>query len=174
MIEDYSVYEEHRNQIKSGDLLIWDKGSGSLISNFLINLVRFFTRSEYGHVGIAWKVNKRLFVIEAVIPHVRIIPLSSKDVFYHVPMSIEWSEESESFLLSKVGLEYSIIDCINAYIGRTSTDMNKWQCAELACEFYRYSGIDIKRAYEPGLLVKTILAAIDTKIILISNFKDQN
>ena len=52
-------YEEIRDQIKNGDVLMY-KGRG-LISS----IIRWATRSPYSHAGIAARWNERLMVLEA-------------------------------------------------------------------------------------------------------------
>ena len=69
-------YSEYRDQIKSGDLLAWSHRGFRSWHDFKVQAVRLFTQSEYSHVGIAWVVGGRVFVIEAVEPRVRIFPLS--------------------------------------------------------------------------------------------------
>lgn len=157
-------YEQHRSQIRSGDLLVWSKNKQSKISNMLLFFIKLFTQSTYAHVGIAWKIGKRLFVIEATIPQVRIIPVSEYDEFYHVPLNIDWKREYEVFLLDKIGLSYSIFDAVNAFLGKCLEKDDRWQCAELANEFYRSIGIELGDAYTPGDLVEAVLETQGTSI----------
>ena len=79
-------YANIRQHIKSGDLLAWSHRAPwwASLRDCKIALVRLFTRSEYCHVGIAWVLGGRVFVIEAVKPEVRIYPLSKLAPFYWV------------------------------------------------------------------------------------------
>ncbi len=160
-------YVQHRSQIRSGDLLVWSKNGHSKLSNFILFIIKLFTQSTYAHVGIAWKIGKRLFVIEATIPQVRIIPVSEKDEFYHIPLNIEWKKDYDVFLLDKIGLDYSIFDAINAFLGKRLEKDDRWQCAELANEFYRSIGIEFGEAYTPGDLVEAVLETRETSIYKI-------
>jgi len=146
-----------RSDIASGDLLVWKKSKFSKTSNFYLNLIRFFTRSEYAHVGVAWRIDGRLFVVEASQPVVRIVPVKEADEFYHISMDIAWTEFSENWLLDKVGLKYSILDAVRAYLGKTIEDDRRYQCAELANEFYKLHGINLSYAFTPSLLVSEAL-----------------
>lgn len=123
-------YEAARGKIKSGDILAWSHRGWSSWYDFKIQLVRFFTQSEYSHVGTAWVVGGRVFVIEAVTPLVRIYPLSKLGTFYWIPDFNVWTKEKEELALSYVGTQYSQIEALAAFFGR-SVVPDKMQCAKL-------------------------------------------
>ena len=151
-------YYSYRRKIKSGDLLVWNKGAGNLLDTVSLFLIKLFTLSEYVHVGIAWRVAGRLFVIEATMGGVRITPLSKRAEFFHLPMGIKWLKSYDSFLLDKVGNSYSIMSVIKGYLGLyVNTKDAKWQCVELANSFYKYTGIDFNDIFTPAKLVTAIL-----------------
>lgn len=153
---DYYLY---RRKIRSGDLLVWDKGSGGVFTGLILFFIKLFTLSEYVHVGVAWKTAGRLFVIEASLLGVRITPLSKKKSFYHVPMNLTWTKAHDCFLLDKIGHSYSIKDAIKGYFGTiTPGEDDRWQCAELATVFYKHVGLDFGKSYTPAKLVKSVLA----------------
>ena len=164
-------YLDYRNNIQSGDLLVWDKGTKTTISHLTLEAVRLFTRSEYAHTAIAWHVAGRLFIIEATMPEIRIMPLSGKEDFYHIPMHINWQRDYENWLLDKVGLEYSISDGVRAYLGNTTEDDNTWQCAELCNKFYRFIGINLGNSYTPAKLVRKVLEEMLTTITYVNSIK---
>lgn len=158
----------HRQAIKSGDLLIWKKSKKSLISNWTIELIRFFTRSDFAHVGIAWVMDGRVFVVEATQPVVRLTIVKDNDEFYHAPMVIEWSDTSEEYLIDKIGLKYSVFDAIRAFLGKTLDNDRRYQCAELANEFYKTHGIELGDAFTPSELVEAVLRLQTTTIDFVS------
>ena len=80
------IYKQARPMIRSGDVLAWSHRGIRSWHDLKIWLVRMFTRSEYSHVGTAWVVGNRVFVIEAVMPKVRIYPLSKLGDFYWLQM----------------------------------------------------------------------------------------
>lgn len=166
-IEEFFNYEDHRPNIRSGDLLIWSKDPSSSFRNFLLDVVRFFTKSEYGHVGIAWKIGGRLFVIEATIPRVRIVPVSDLSSFYHVPLRMRWKREYEDYLLEKVGAPYSMRDAIRAYFTDSVENDGTWQCAELANRFYSRVGIPMGNAFTPAKIVERLLVLKETAVYSI-------
>jgi hypothetical protein len=123
-------YEAAREKIKSGDLLAWSHRGWRSWYDIQIQLVRFFTQSEYSHVGIAWVVCGRVLVIEAVTPKVRIYPLSKLGDFYWVPYSEPWTVDDEEIALSYVGTEYSKLEALAAFFG-ASWEPTGMQCAKL-------------------------------------------
>jgi hypothetical protein len=139
-------YKDLRSTIKSGDIVAWSHNG----------IVRLFTGSEYSHVGTAWVVGERVFVIEAVQPMVRIYPLSKLLPFYHISSLGDWTQEAEEFALSQVGTNYSVMDAIRSYFGKISPDGN-WQCAELAAAIAKLNGVDLGENYRPSAIVKKAL-----------------
>ena len=150
-------YAQYRDKIKSGDLLIWSTRKVETLSDFLDIIVRLFTLSEYNHVGLAWDIGGRKFVVEAVPPKVRIFPLSRKGNFYHIPMNINWTYELEEYLLSYVGDSYSIPEAIQSYFSRPESNQY-WQCAELVSDFYIKAGYpDLIKGFTPAKLVNLLI-----------------
>lgn len=147
--------------IQTGDLLAWSRDPYSTATDVVLQLIEKITRSDYGHVGIAWRfhdgLDDELFVVEATMPKIRIARLTSNQPFYCVPMNVNWDEKSKSFLMSKIGYPYGFLDAIRGGLGiRVKHDM-KWQCAELAHAFYEVLGIVLKDDYRPGALVKNAM-----------------
>lgn len=158
---------DQREQIKSGDLLVWKKSSKSTISRWTLDIIRLFTRSDFAHVGVAWVLEGRLFVVEATQPVVRLTNVKETDEFYHVGMNVEWSKLSEDFLIGKLGLKYSMFDAIRAFLGKRLDNDDRYQCAELAHEFYAVHGISLGDSYTPSELVDSALRARAASLDLI-------
>ena len=151
-------YLDYRENIVSGDLLAWTHHGWNSWYNFQIQMVRAFTQSEYSHVGIAWVTSGRVFVLEAVVPYVRIYPLSKCESFYYIGMHKELSKEAEEFALSQVGEPYSKLMCLKAFYNMLGKgDMGGWQCAKFANEILTVNGIDYGTAFEPTTLVQAAL-----------------
>jgi hypothetical protein len=147
-------YQNIRQHIKSGDLLAWSHRAPwwSSWRNFKIALVRLFTRSEYCHVGTAWRVADRVFVIEAVMPAVRIFPLSQLTPFYWVPMPEHWTPKVEEYALNHVGHVYSEWDAMVGYFGMPADD-GREQCAELSIRIAAQGAIDLGDRATPDAVV---------------------
>lgn len=153
-----------RARIKSGDLLIWSSEGNFTMSDIVLTAIRFFTLSDFAHVGIAWRSETKLFVIDATMPRVRMRPIVDSESFYHIPMGVVWTPKCEEFLMSKVGLPYSFVDALCAQLGITLNDDEKWQCAEIAHQFYLSTGLDFGKAFTPTKLVNAILQMHDTSL----------
>jgi hypothetical protein len=135
-------YEAAREKIKSGDLLAWSHRGWRSWYDIQIQLVRFFTQSEYSHVGIVWVVGGRVLVIEAVTPKVRIYPLSKLGTFYWLPYSEPWTAHHEELALSYVGTEYSKLEAIAAFFN-TSWYPAKMQCAKLVAKLRSHVSFNV-------------------------------
>lgn len=133
-----------RDSIKTGDLLAWSDYSRGH-SSFWLKVVRFLTSSEYGHVSVAWRINGVLFHVEAVMPKIRLTPVREDESFFHLPIAKEVPQDinMELYFSDKIGKDYSVVDAIRAYFGLSVKDDDKWQCAELAADFYKHHGLDL-------------------------------
>lgn len=153
-------YADARPLIRSGDLIAWGHDAWSSYHDIEVQMVRMFTRSEYAHVAVAWGVAGRLLVVEAVVPHVRIFPLSKLTPFYWLSGEIrnDWSPGVEELALSKVGESYSKWEAVKSFVSRVVPGSNsEWQCAELAA--YLRAGL-LLEGYEsptPATLVRSAL-----------------
>ena len=150
------LYELYRDNIETGDLLAWSNRKIRRWDDIFKQGIRLFTRSEFHHVGIAWVISGRLFVIEAVPPLVRIYPLSKETPFYHIKMDVPVNDKAEAFLLGTVGEPYSVWSAIRSYFSKPNED-HQWQCAEYAREFYQSVGIHLGEAFTPSDIVEAAL-----------------
>lgn len=149
-------YVEARSQIKSGDLLAWSHRSLRSWHDLKIWFVRLLTRSEYSHVGTAWCVGHRVFVVEAVQPVVRVFPLSKLLGFYWIPLQAAWSDSAESLALEFVGDAYSQLQAMKAPFGKPPED-RLWECAELVATVSKADGINLGDIYTPAAVVQAAL-----------------
>ena len=147
-----NTYNEYRSKIKSGDLLAWSHRGWKSIHDIKIQLVRMFTQSEYSHVGVAWVVGERVFVIEAVEPCVRIFPLSKLGSFYHIPLNAPWSASTEEKALSYVGAEYKQLQAIKAFFKPLGKG-NVSECAALVLTILEHDGIILENRATPDAVV---------------------
>lgn len=157
------TYLEERSKIKSGDIIACTHKKWLSLHDLEVQAVRTFTQSEYSHVALTWVVGGRVFVIEAVEPKVRIMPLSNlieedKGVYW-IHTDKEMSEEELQFLLSKVGVaSYSKLQAILAYLKKLKIgDDNKFECAELVIAARKLSGLDLGNVATPSAVVQATL-----------------
>ena len=161
-------YENIRPFINTGDLVAFTHRGWKSWSDIESQIVRMATRSEYSHVGLLWETNDRVFVIEAVIPEIRIFPLSNFTEFYILNRHIDMSKEAEDYMLSKIGGKYSKLEAIKGYFGKTKGDEN-WQCAELVNSVYRRDGILLPGKDTPTDVVRGAMEKYGWKLQLIMN-----
>jgi len=143
--------------IKSGDVLVFSKTKIDSLAGLFGFIVRFFTMSEFSHVGIAWVNNGEYSIVEAQIPEVRMSPLGSKGSFYYIPMDLDLDPNELQILLDKVGEKYSMWEAIKAYFRRNKVDDDQWICVDLLQYFYNKLGIDIGDNHTPSDIVNHLL-----------------
>jgi hypothetical protein len=150
-------YNDIRGKIRPGDLLAFSHEGWKSWSDVQSQIVRIATRSEYTHVGIAWPVAGRVMILEAVVPRIRIFPVSNLLPFYWLPLSSTWDEQVEEYALGRVGEEYSKWEAIKGYYGWTNDGNRKWQCAEYARVILSKAGIPLDCKDTPTALVKEVM-----------------
>jgi virulence-associated protein VapD len=145
-IENEEDYAANRDKIKTGDIIAFS-GTG-----FFGRLIRRFTGQTYSHVGIAWVISGRVFIVEALDGRgVVMRPLSITLPFYRIESKSDFTEIHEEYMLSKVGKAYSYIDAILAGLGIKPKSSDVYQCAEFIADVY---GIrDEVPQFTPGELV---------------------
>jgi hypothetical protein len=146
-------FSEIKSTIKTGDVLAFSHGSWRTWREIKALWVRIFTRSEYSHVATAIVKDSEVFVIEAVIPAVRISRLSDLSSFYHIPMDAPWTTETTDYIMNIVGEDYSQLEAMESYFEVPKLD-KKWQCAELVRAIYLKMGIDLGTKVTPAGIVK--------------------
>ena len=125
-------YADTRSKIRSGDVLFWSHKPMRSWYDLQIQLIRFFTRSEWSHTAVAWVIGERVFVLEAVSQGVRIYPLSQTEDFMWVSRGI-FSDTQEKFALAHVGEPYSKWDAIRSFFGASNDKDSQWFCSEYVC-----------------------------------------
>lgn len=171
-------YSSARDKIRTGDLIAWKVEKIDSIFKFVLYLDHKIFKSEYSHVGIALKLEDRLFVVEATPPGLRIYPLSMCDAFYHLPI-FDHDEESnrdviesikcEFFntklrsritneLMKHIGKPYSLLDLVKSIfnIRRSEED---FYCSEFAAYIYNAVNYfqDEDAGFKPDTIVKAVL-----------------
>ena len=145
-------YSDIRSSIRSGDLLAFSHGSWASWSGIKTNLVRIFTKSTYSHVGMAWVVGGRVFVLEAVKPLTRLYPLSQSGEFYLLPLNAPWGKETEEFALACIGTVYDDMAAILAFLNRLEPH-NVRQCSAYVIETLYRDDIDLGPRATPDAVV---------------------
>jgi hypothetical protein len=121
-------------------------------------LVKYFTKEEYGHIGIALRLDHRLTIFEASIPFVHIDVPKKDTVFSVIPMDIAVPREAIDFLFDQIGSSYGFMDAYRSLVGKSVKMDNQWQCAEYVLEFYNMCGIYLASPPIPGQVAKAVTA----------------
>lgn len=153
------TYNQIRAAIKTGDLIAWSEG-GSWTSwrNIQLNLIRMGTMSDWNHVGIAYVADGRVFVVEAVIPEVRIYPLSKLLPFTFIHTPFMFDDIATDRMLKWVGTKYSKWEAIKAPFTRQTNNDKAMQCAKLCNDVYSYFNSDYSNLHDtPAAVVKFTL-----------------
>lgn len=146
------LYEQARGHFRSGDLVAFSSGDWKSWAGIKTTIIRIATRSNYSHVGTIWMSGGRAFLIEAVIPEVRIYPLSKLGNFYWLPLDAPWSHETEEFALSTVGAKYCQWAAIKAFFKDLGKG-NLQECAAVAIAIADADGINLGNRQTPDAVV---------------------
>jgi uncharacterized protein YycO len=162
-------YDAARELMATGDLLAWSHRPWHSWYDFQIQMVRMFTQSEYSHVGVAWVTEGRVFVIEAVSRGVCITPLSNTGEFYWVPCQHEAKNMTIDWLMQQVGKPYKnkLQMVMDFFTGKPTKQVDRFQCSELANEFYSNSGLFLNAENTPSSIVNAALRMWNTSLVLI-------
>lgn len=152
-------YVEARAAIRSGDVLAWTHRGWRSWYDFKVQMVRVFTQSEYCHVGVAWVVAGRVFILEAVSAGIRLFPLSRELPFYWIPTSADWTEKAEEYALDQLGDPYSQWLAVQSFFGREDKDdEGTWQCAKYTKAVLQRIGITLPGRATPSCVVRDLQA----------------
>ncbi|PCJ44020.1 MAG: hypothetical protein COA99_07430 [Moraxellaceae bacterium] len=147
---DQKRYIDIRRDIKSGDIVAWQ---GRFTNRRLLKLFN----QKIGHVGIAWVISNRVFIIHALTQGIVINPLSRLTPFIWLATETEWSEETQVFALSELGRSYSYVDVLRSVIGMPSDTNNGWMCGEFARAVLQQAKLPVTQDF-PSKLIDEVLS----------------
>lgn len=154
-------YAAVRNTIRSGDLLAWSARKVESFHDLKVQAIRVFDRTEYTHVGLAWRSGGRVWAVESVTPVVRVVPLSNLLPCYQLALHAPWSLAAEEYALSFVGNEeyrYSQWEAVRAFFGRSDAGNKRIECAEFVRMVYARMGVELPGRATPSDTVQAMLA----------------
>lgn len=156
-----------REDIQSGDLLAWKTDTRSGLSRAFLKVIRWVTRKKLAHTGIALRMNGELFVLEATMPFVRLLPIRDDETFYWVKTDVTLNQDSWNFAMEVIGLLYSLRDSIASIFGWTVEDNDIWQCVEICQEMLLLSGLTVDSRLIPGEFVDEVSRLTGNPIVKI-------
>lgn len=146
-------YQEARKLIRTGDQAFYTHtGIGGKI-------ISFFTKSRLTHVGTFFRFNDRLFIVEAVVPRVRMVLGSYDPNFTWVALGLNPPKEIEdTFFKVLEGGKYSWGECITGYLG-FNKDNDRWQCSELSKYWCRLNSMNLRPGATPAAFYNELIEA---------------
>lgn len=154
-------YSEIKEKIRSGDLIALSHKDWGSLYDLQVQAVRIFTESEYSHVALAVVIGDTPFLVEAVEPKIRLMPIANmlEDGFYWIPTTHIMTDKELDFGMSKVGKDrYSKIEAIGGDLGLLDIgEDNYWQCAEFVIAMRKISGLDLGDHATPASVVQKAL-----------------
>jgi len=149
------AYAEMRPVIKTGDLLAFPPLSRGWWGRFQANAVRTATQSEFSHIGIAYVIYDRVFVLESVSTGVRMFPLYRALPFFTISNPKPLSSAALEWAFSKIGYAYeSKFKMVLAFIFKLKTNKNeRYQCAEYVNGILAANGQQLAVSDTPSIIV---------------------
>ena len=134
------MYKITSNNISNGDLLAW-KNDGTVLGN----VISYWTKGIYTHVGIAWTLHNRAYVLDAYHRGgVRLRYLGDNLPVDIIKTNIKWTKEIEDYALSKLGRSYNYLGA--AMLGfDISPNYDAEVCSLYAASILKKGGIDISK-----------------------------
>lgn len=146
-------YKDYRHNIQSGDIIAQSHKEWRTWKDWKTQFVRMALRSTYSHVGVAVVISGRVFILENVIPYVRLYPLSLAGDFYHIPMrEADWTPELEEQAFNYIGSGYSQWDAIKAYFKNLGVGVVS-ECAALVWNIMYKANIHLGDKQTPDAIV---------------------
>ncbi len=152
-------YQTYRPKIHTGDILAFPHKECKSWYDLQVQSVLFATKSPMAHVAMAWRIGPRVMVFEAVVPKVRVFPLSAMGNFYHFPMHLTYQSDAVDCALREVGkeVEYSKWEGIKALFRLNDPADKKTQCAEFVKNMLLTNNIILPGRAVPGDVVEDLM-----------------
>lgn len=129
-------YSEIRDTLKTGDLISWKAGKVNSFFTAILKIYQKILKPKSVHVGVVFVAGKRVFVVEARPPQIRIYPLSRMEDFYLIRTNIPDDKNNVDLLLAKVGVKYGLFDLIKGILFGKGKNNKRIYCSELASIYY--------------------------------------
>ena len=153
-------YTDIRDQIKTGDLIGFTHKEWDSWYDFKVQMVRLAQRSEYSHVAIAYVMNDRVFILEAVGAEVRLFPLSRELPFYWLKNPKKATQQAIDYGFSMLGLKYEsqLMMALSFVFGFSLKHNKRMQCSELANNWYNANGQELTTIDTPTAVMQAALS----------------
>ena len=152
-------------ELKSGDVLVW-RGSG-----FWPGVVRWWTKSEWAHVGMLWWNGSVPVVLEVTSPGgfqvTAFFAHDLPDAFIHTHLA--WTPELQAFATKEYArASYGYFDAFLAGIGLQPLSKNRgMQCAEYVVDVLKKAGWTLPWSPTPVHVIAEITKVTGNQLVLI-------
>ena len=158
-------YIDGKPRIKSGDLLAWTHKKWDTWYDWQMQLIRFFTRSEYVHVGIAVRRGDDLYILESVVGGIRMRKIEEDLPCFWVTTKAVWTDCAAEKAFSKMGQPYSKWQAISSLFFKIKPGADqRWECAEFAQFVLNAAGVEISVRSTPSEVVACLVENNDSVV----------
>lgn len=140
-------YAKARDLIQDGDILLY-ANDGTLVSR----IVAWWTRSDFTHVGMAYRLGQRIFVLEAYPGQgVRMVPLSLRVPKKVKQMGFTWTDLADDIAMNDMMKPYSKWEAFLAGLGFRTKDSNgSYICTEYVAKICATFGFEFDCDFTPA------------------------
>jgi len=164
-------YREVRPQFMSGDIIAQSNGDWKSFKGAKTSAIRIFTMSTYSHVGVIEvdHSDKRVYLLEQVVPHPRRVLLSEAGDFYHLRIpGVQWSWKASAYANSLEDSEYSQLKAMKSFfVPLEPGDVSN--CAAYTREIMKRAGVDLGNRSRPDAVIKAALSIKGTQLTFVAN-----
>lgn len=163
-----TLYSNIRNEIKTGDLLIWKTTRIEDFFDLFLFLYQKIFGAKWTHLAIATRLENRVLQVEAIPPKSRLFPVSQGRDFYWIKCGIESKDTHIEYLLSMLGRDYGLWDLLRSKF-KLKRNTGEDYCSEFGSEFYNEIGYinDNDAGLTPDSLVRAIMKASGQEPIFV-------
>lgn len=168
-------YQNIRSKIKTGDLVFFSNRGWKTWSDIESQIVRFFTRSNFSHVGMAYVQSGRVLILEAVGTGVRLHPLSDRLPGHLAVNPKQLDKHAEYWAFAQIGKPYeSKLRMVWDYIfnKNVSSEKERFQCGEYVNQILKENGQQVAKDDSPSALFDLAAFHWPTNLYLIENLDD--
>jgi hypothetical protein len=124
------LYSDVRDKLQSGDVAFFS--SHNTIGDMLVKLG---TMSQFSHVGTIFRLEGRVFLLEASLAGgIRMVPLTLRlpDYVFQTGIKYPWNPRSEKIALAHIMEKYSKWEALRAWLG--DKEGRGWICTKYTAD----------------------------------------
>ena len=165
------LYQDIRPRFMSGDIIAQSNGDWKSFKGAKTSAIRIFTMSTYSHVGVIEvdPRDKRVYLLEQVVPRPRRVLLSEAGDFYHLRIpGVQWGWKTSAYASSLRDEEYSQLKAMKSFfVPLESGDVSN--CAAYTREIMKRAGVDLGNRSRPDAVIKAALSIRGTELTFVAN-----